>query len=189
MPPGFQKCLPLTLIKYFHLQTEKKTFLHWLWKPQLKLNWNPNFSEFTFLVNKSANMELWISIFQAIWWVSLLLLHELKTGDMVSSWFRDLKKIQFVVLLLYFEKLGLELDIGKRTTKNDHYRIYSLWVRLGYIRLCCVVGERVEKFLAIGFAIWRKKKKKVPVLLLLLDISGSGIVTSIEIVWDSDSAT
>jgi hypothetical protein len=29
----------------------------------------------------------------------------------------------------------------------------------------------------------------VPVLLLLLEISGSGIVTSIEIVWDSDSAT
>jgi hypothetical protein len=39
---------------------KRKTILHGLSIP------NPNFSEFAFLVNKSTDQELWISIFQAI---------------------------------------------------------------------------------------------------------------------------
>ncbi len=44
----------------FICKLKKKSMLHGLSIP------NPNFSEFTFLVNRSADQELWISIFQAI---------------------------------------------------------------------------------------------------------------------------
>ncbi len=60
------------------------------------------------LVNRSADYELWISIFQAI--------------DELISW----KKSEFSVLVLGFEKLGLGLDNCGRTIKNAYCPIYSL---------------------------------------------------------------
>ncbi len=61
-----------------------------------------------FLVNRSADQELWLSIFQAIDELSLL------------------QKSEFAVLDLGFEMLGLGLDSRGRTTKNAYCRIYSL---------------------------------------------------------------
>jgi hypothetical protein len=56
------------------------------------------------------------------WWVSLLLMHELKHGDIGKSWFCHFKNP-----IPGFERLGLELDNCGRTTENDHCCIYSLW--------------------------------------------------------------
>jgi hypothetical protein len=46
--PGFQKCRPLTLSKHLLIRKLKKTILHGLSIP------NPNFSEFAFVVYRSA---------------------------------------------------------------------------------------------------------------------------------------
>ncbi len=41
-------------------------------------------------------------------------------------WVSQLQKSEFAVLLLGFEKLGLEVDNRGQTTKNDYRRIYGL---------------------------------------------------------------
>jgi hypothetical protein len=61
-----------------------------------------------FFVNKSADYEWWISIFQGI-------------DELVSS-----KKTEFAILVLGFEKLGLKLDNCGQTTENAYCSIYSL---------------------------------------------------------------
>ncbi len=66
-----------------------------------------------FFVNRSADQELWISIYKAI-------------AELVS-W----KKFEFAVLDLGFEILGLGLDNCGRTTKNAYRHIYSLWLAQG----------------------------------------------------------
>ncbi len=86
---------------------------------------SPTSHSLRFLVNIFAHQELWISIFQAIdeWWVSLLLMHELKHGDIGNSSFCDSKNPN---LPFYFKVLrswgSLEIDNQGRTTEN-HRRI------------------------------------------------------------------
>jgi hypothetical protein len=57
-----------------------------------------------------------------------------------------LQKFEFAVLVVGFEKLGLELDDRGRTTKNAYCRIYSLWVHppSATAQFCCmhVLGYR-----------------------------------------------
>jgi hypothetical protein len=45
-------------------------------------------------------------------------------------WVSQLQKSKFAVLVLGFEKLGLELYNCGRTAKNAYWRIYSLWLQL-----------------------------------------------------------
>ncbi len=45
-------------------------------------------------------------------------------------WVIQLRKSEFAVLVLGFEKLGLGLDNCGRTTKNAYCRIYSLWLHV-----------------------------------------------------------
>ncbi len=66
-----------------------------------------------FLVNRSTNYELCISIFQG-------------NDELVCS-----KKSKFAVLVLGFEKLVLELDNCGQTTENAYRLIYSLWSDVG----------------------------------------------------------
>jgi hypothetical protein len=47
--PGFQKCRSLTLFRHLFIRKPKITILHGLSSP------NPNFSEFAFLGNRSAD--------------------------------------------------------------------------------------------------------------------------------------
>ncbi len=73
--------------------------------------WNQTFQNLPFLVNRSADLELWISVCPRNWWVS------------------QLQKSKFAVLDLGFENLGLGLDNCGRTTKNAYRRIYSPWIQ------------------------------------------------------------
>jgi hypothetical protein len=47
-----------------------------------------------------------------------------------NCWVSQLKKSEIAVLVLGFEKLGLELDNCGRTTKNAYCHIYSPWLEL-----------------------------------------------------------
>jgi hypothetical protein len=64
--------------------------------------------------------------FCLFWWIDL----QIRNRDFnhPSNWWVSLfQKSEFAVVLLGFEKLGLELDNCGRTTKNAYCRIYSLW--------------------------------------------------------------
>jgi hypothetical protein len=79
-----------------------------------------NFSEFAFLIIKSTDMEVLISSFQAVDGVCLLLMHVFKRGE----WYffiQYFRKSNFAVLLLGFEKLGLEIDNCKRRQKGSEW--------------------------------------------------------------------
>jgi hypothetical protein len=99
---GSEKCRSLTLSKHLFIRKLKKTILHRLSIP------NPNFSEFAFFGKQICRLGIVDFNLPSNWWVSLL------------------QKSEFAVLVLGFEKLGLELDNCGRTTKNAYCRIYSL---------------------------------------------------------------
>ncbi len=67
--------------------------------------------------------------------------------NLTSNWWVSLlQKIEFAVLVLGFEKLGLGLDNCGRTTKNAYCRIYILWGILGpFIRNACTCAGSTRR--------------------------------------------
>jgi hypothetical protein len=108
-----KKCRSLTLLKHLFIRKlkKKKSILHGLSIP------NPNFSEFAYFGEEICRLGNVDFNLPSNWWVTLL------------------QKCEFTVLLLGFEKLGLELDNHGRTTKSAYYRIYSLCFEHALLRV------------------------------------------------------